>query len=328
MDQEIDWKLLKCFIEVYEAGSLAAAAARLNVKHTTVSRHINDLELDLGLTLFQRNANGCIPTDAAESLMSYARSMKDAAEQFGKHARMQTSADTGSITIGVPDGLAIVMITPHLADFHAKHPNLKIKLECGLWLPKEGPLAPDVALTYTRPNNPNVVAKAICHIHYCMFAAQSYIDTHGLPQKPGEIASHIFIDHLAQRQQRDNWSEQTNALAVLMDPQIVSNSSAVTLDLLRRGVGINAGPSFLVDHFDELVPLPTGQLTKPAPLYICTDKTVTKAARVVLVKEWLESLFDPKTNQWLREQFVDPYEVWKTRAPKVTPIRAVKTQVD
>ena len=54
----MDWDNLRFFLELARTGTLAGAARRLGVEHTTVSRRIQALEKQMGATLFAREAGG------------------------------------------------------------------------------------------------------------------------------------------------------------------------------------------------------------------------------------------------------------------------------
>ena len=315
MSKTFDWRLINCFVAVCRRGSLAGAAQDLQISQPTVTRMIDDLEAILDTALFDRTARGCVMTQSSIDLFEAAETMADAAAQFHKVARASGGTGGGEVSIAVPDGIAVAFIAPHIEGFIKDNPDLRITIECGLWLPSGGALTPDVALSYKRPIHPNAVAKMLCHIHYCFFAAQSYAREHGLPKDLGDILAHKFIGHSAQIHQQDKWSEEAVALATLIKPSVLTNSSALTLELLRNGTGINAAPSFLVDIFPDLIPIKLPPLTEPTGLYLCTDKTLTRSPRVQRVKEWLENLFNPATNAWLKERFIDPHEIWKERNP-------------
>lgn len=313
LDEDIEWNLLRTFLAVCRHGSFSAAADALGVKHPTASRLITQLEERLGVVLFERTARGCKMTQAAEELLPSVETMDGAAGQFQKVARSNNDSPEGTVTVAVPDGLALAVILPDLKRFLDDNPAIKIKMDCGLWLPESGRLQPDVALSYDIPKHPNAVARTICRIHYTLFASEAYVAEHGIPTSLADVAPHRFIGHTAQIHQQETWSDQASAFQTLVDPQFTSNSSAVTLAGLRHGVGVNAAPSFIVDLYPELVPLPVGPLTEPAKLFMCTDNSVRGLKTVERTKEWLESLFDPATNKWLRETYEDPHEAWKAR---------------
>ena len=55
---EVDWNLVRTFVSVVETGSLSGAARVLELAHPTVARHVQHLESQLGVALFDRRASG------------------------------------------------------------------------------------------------------------------------------------------------------------------------------------------------------------------------------------------------------------------------------
>lgn len=68
-----DERKLRAFLAVVDCGSLGRAALAVNMTQPTLSRMIQDMELRLGLPLFERRSKGMILTVAGESFMSHAR---------------------------------------------------------------------------------------------------------------------------------------------------------------------------------------------------------------------------------------------------------------
>lgn len=74
----MDWDNLRYFLELARAGTLAAAARRLAVEHTTVSRRIQALEKQMGAALFAREAGGHRLTEAGRQLLPVVEAMESA----------------------------------------------------------------------------------------------------------------------------------------------------------------------------------------------------------------------------------------------------------
>lgn len=67
-----DWVLLRSFLAIYRAGTVAAAARSVNVQQSTLSRHLVELETQLAEPLFERTGRGLHATDAAHIVARYA----------------------------------------------------------------------------------------------------------------------------------------------------------------------------------------------------------------------------------------------------------------
>ena len=67
----MDWDHLRYFLELARAGTLAGAARRLAVEHSTVSRRIQALEKQMGTSLFAREADGHRLSEAGRQLLAF-----------------------------------------------------------------------------------------------------------------------------------------------------------------------------------------------------------------------------------------------------------------
>ena len=74
----MDWNNLRYFLELARTGTLAGAARRLGVEHTTVSRRIQALEKEVGEMLFAREAGGHRLTEAGRHLLPGVEAMEAA----------------------------------------------------------------------------------------------------------------------------------------------------------------------------------------------------------------------------------------------------------
>ena len=91
----VDWDNLQVFLAIARAGRISAAARRLEVEHTTVSRRLAALEAELGVPLFHRTAAGYVLTPHGHNVLSSAETMEGAAIAVAARAREKTAAMRG-----------------------------------------------------------------------------------------------------------------------------------------------------------------------------------------------------------------------------------------
>ena len=101
----MDLRRVKAFIAVAETLSVTKAAERLHISQPPLSRHIHQLEEELGVTLFVRHRHGVTLTDAGRRLLDKARSFEAAAAEFALTARRVSSAEVREVRIGIGWGL-------------------------------------------------------------------------------------------------------------------------------------------------------------------------------------------------------------------------------
>ena len=126
--QSINWDDLRYCLAVAREGSVTAAARKLAVNHTTVSRRISALEQELTVPLFHRHARGLILTEQGELLF---RTAHDVFMQLqAARAKLTDSRErpSGDLKISTTPGLGINWLTPRLGEFTALYPDIRITL--------------------------------------------------------------------------------------------------------------------------------------------------------------------------------------------------------
>jgi DNA-binding transcriptional LysR family regulator len=122
----MDLRHIRAFIAVADALSVTRAAERLHISQPPLSRHIHQLEYELGLTLFVRHRHGVTLTEAGQRLLERARTLDRAAAEFIGAAREVVCGDTGTLRVGIGWGLWDVVLKVRQA-FGKRYPNVVVE---------------------------------------------------------------------------------------------------------------------------------------------------------------------------------------------------------
>lgn len=114
-------------------GSFTAAASELHVTQTAVSRLVREVEQQLGVVLFRRSTNALATTDACARLLPHLSAGFASLERGVAEAR----AHTHGLTVACGPAFAMRWLIPRLARFHARHPEIDVRLATAL--PSEAP---------------------------------------------------------------------------------------------------------------------------------------------------------------------------------------------
>jgi DNA-binding transcriptional LysR family regulator len=114
---------LHVFFAVVQTGSLAKAAALLNVSQPAVSQVISGIEHALGVKLFDRNSRGVTPTVYSRVLLARGRAAFDELKQGMREIEFLSEPDSGEIKFGCPEGLAPIL-PPIIESFSRRHPKI------------------------------------------------------------------------------------------------------------------------------------------------------------------------------------------------------------
>ena len=185
---------LGTFVRVAETGSLSAVARETNSSQSSITRLIGQLEDHFGVRLFHRTTRHLGLTDEAESLLAKARGMLEMAEDMEATLGCRNASPTGLVRVGLPPGMAI-LVTPRLSTLLRRNPGLSVDLVIG---ERFGDLIEerlDLAVQYGRSDHASAVARAIATFSRAVVAAPAYLQEHGVPRDPEELAQHLCIVH-------------------------------------------------------------------------------------------------------------------------------------
>ena len=188
-----DWSLVRSFLAVVDAGSLTGAARRTGALQPTLSRHIAELEGQLGAPLFERTGRGVVPTAAALAIIEAARTMQDGADALGRSLAGQRQATTGVVRITTSQVAANHLLPPVLAELQRLEPGIQIELVSSNALTNLLRREADIAVRMVRPVQNSLVARKIGEIGIGAYAHASYLAWAGVPRSPDELLSHRLV---------------------------------------------------------------------------------------------------------------------------------------
>ncbi|NYE24606.1 LysR family transcriptional regulator [Pigmentiphaga litoralis] len=122
---------LESFLAIVQLGSFAAAAERLHVTQSTVSARIQELEDDLGISLFDRSQRQVHLTNKGRQLVAYAEQVT----HIFREIKEQLGSDTaigGIVRIGVAELVALTWLPSFTRAVSKKFPNVILEFEVGL----------------------------------------------------------------------------------------------------------------------------------------------------------------------------------------------------
>lgn len=119
---------LRYFVAVAEELHFGRAAQRLHIQQPPLSRQIQDLESELGFSLFERSRRRVELTPAGKALLGRARQVFDAVDVAIHDARSASEGESGRLVVGYPSSLAYSGLTELLRAFRTRFPSVEIAL--------------------------------------------------------------------------------------------------------------------------------------------------------------------------------------------------------
>lgn len=254
---------MQTFNAVVDAGSFVKAADALEMSKAAVSRHVVEMEARLGVRLLHRTTRRLSLTD--EGQVFYARSKELLAELDETEAEVssRSEAATGLLRINAPFTFGILHLAPLWGEFKKLHPKVSLDITLSdrvIDLLEEGY---DLAIRIAKLENSTLISKRLATTRVVLCASPQYLQQHGVPQHPGELAQHAVIAY-SYWSSRDEWPFMgpQGPVSVKTNPCISTNNGDTCRAAALAHQGVILQPSFLVGQ-----DLAAGTLVELMPQY-------------------------------------------------------------
>jgi len=287
-----DWALVKSFLAVLDAGSLMGAARQLQAQQPTLSRHVAELEVQLGTPLFERTGRGVVPTSAALAIADAARQMEDGAEQLGRTLARSRDATTGTVRISTSEVAAAWLLPPVLAELQRSEPGIQIELVASNALSNLLRREADIAVRMVRPVQASLLARKLGEVPIVAAAHERYLARAGTPRQPAELLQHTLIGY-------DRDDTLLRGFAAIGFPVTRAQFALRTDDhvsygrLVAAGAGIGFVAAYSAAGWPGVVPVLPMLKIAPLPCWLAVHREIRGNRVVRRVFDYLAQALPP-----------------------------------
>lgn len=284
----IVWDDLRFFLAVARAGSLSRAARRLRVGIATVGRHLDRLEEELDLKLFDRTPNGLARTEAGARLVARAEEVEErVARLVGSAADVRGDKLAGVVRVSTIETMATAVIAPRVAAFADAYPDIALQLVAETRSVSLARREADLAVRFAPPRGGSLIGRRIATIATALYASRAYLDRHGVPEAPdASLAGHrlVGLDPRMDHQAEGAWLA---ARAEGANYALRATSYSAMLTATVAGVGLAMLPTFLAADEPELVRLIAPAALPRRECWLVMHEDMRRAAPVRAVADFL-----------------------------------------
>lgn len=278
-----DWDDLRYFLALVRHRSLSATARALKVNHVTVARRIAHLEAALGVSLFDRRADGYVLTAKGHDIETVARAMEDAALAVG--SRVEAGDEVGGlIRLAATRSLADDFLIDRLAGFHRSHPGIDLEIVTGSRVLSLWRREADIALRFGRPAKGELLARKVATVGFGFYAARGIARAVAKGERPPIIA----FDEDSQFVADAAWLTREFAGTRVT---VRANSQTSQAAAARAGFGLALLPHFLGRADSRLVEVRLDKKPPDRELWLLLRPDMTKVPRVRAMADFLAALF-------------------------------------
>lgn len=243
MDKPYSWEAIEEFLAVADSGSFTAAALRLGVSASFVSRRVAALEARLDTRLFYRNTRTVRLTEAGETLHRHCKRLTEERDELFLSLGREHDEPSGTLRMTCAVAYGERFIAPLVNTFLQRYPQLSVDMVLTnrqLDLVQEGM---DLAVRLGRLSESSLVATRLAPRVEYLCASPDYLAQHGTPQSLYELAEHACLTGTS-----ETWAFDLDGHEWLFRPKgrWRCNSGWAVLDAALRGFGIAQLPDYYV----------------------------------------------------------------------------------
>lgn len=273
---------MSILIAVVDAGSLSAAARRLGMPLTTVSRKVAELEAHLHTRLLHRTTRQLSLTEAGDSYVAACRRILEDIGEAERAATGEYASPKGELVVTAPVVFGRLHVVPVVAEFLAHYPEIDINLVLTDRVVHLMDEHADVAVRIGELPDSMLMATEVGTVRRVVCASPAYLATHGVPTTPQDLAGHDCITFEVLASMRA-WvfGAGKSELSVPVHSRLTVNTAEAAIAAAILGVGLirvlsyqvadsvrDNELSIVLDEF-ESAPLPINLVHKgqtPLPL--------------------------------------------------------------
>ena len=241
---------MKIFRRVAETENFSAVARELRISQPTVSKHVAALEKHMNAKLLNRSTRQLSLTDVGKQYYERTVHILDELHEMESTLRHQQSLPTGTLRINTPVTYGELNIVPHLWEFLARYPELKIDLimdDHYVDLVKEGV---DMAIRVGPLTDSNMIARKIGDSPRVTVASPAYLDLNGEPNKLQDLLSHQCIVYsLLTTHNEWHFRGSSGRETIRVSGRFSVNNPRSIRQAVLNGQGIAVTPNWLIDDY-------------------------------------------------------------------------------
>ncbi|WP_105255729.1 LysR family transcriptional regulator [Pseudoalteromonas sp. T1lg75] len=243
--------LMETFAIVVEEGSFTAAAERLGLSKSFVSKQVTKLEQDLGTRLLYRTTRKISLSDEGARFYHHCQFIINEAVRARAEVMESQTSPRGKVRITIPQSLIISGISRLLFEFQRQYPDIELDVIASGRVENLVEEGIDIALRVGQLEDSSLISRRLTDCSFQLVASAEYIEKSGTPTEPKELLAHnclIYGDSKINR----NWPFRMPSgeqLTVKVSGNLNCNDGVLVVDAIRQGMGIGFGPDFLFKKY-------------------------------------------------------------------------------
>ncbi|WP_342246745.1 LysR family transcriptional regulator [Pseudomonas sp. OTU5201] len=289
---QVKWDDLRFFLEVARTRTATAAARRLGVDYTTVSRRVRALEQALGALLFEKSrATGFVLTVEGQHLLGHAETLESTLQAACEQVSGTRLGLSGHLRIGCTESFGSYFVTAQMSRFLERYPHISADI---LPVPHFVNLSrreADIAITLERPERGPYVCSKLADYRLRLYASPEYLAAHPPIETRDDLAGHPFITYVEDLAFSPKLLYLNDLLPGAMS-QLRSTSVIAQYQAALQGRALAILPCFLAGPDPRLREVLPEQVDVIRQFWLSYSEDLRKLKRITLAAEYLRACAD------------------------------------
>jgi len=240
---------MKTVVAVVETGSFTAASERLNISKALASKYVGEVESRLNVRLFHRSTRKLALTEAGKRYYQQALPLLEEFTELVDSVTGEQSSPQGLLRVSVPVAFGEMKLAPLIPQFMRQFPDISLELILSNSLVDMVEEGIDVRVRIGGVDDSSLIARQLKTLPLILCASPEYLQRHGEPQTPQDIAEHNCIIDSNFRIGK-HWpmiGPDGKTETVNVSSRIAASSPSAVKEIAAAGGGIGMVPRFIVE---------------------------------------------------------------------------------
>ncbi|MCC5812059.1 MAG: LysR family transcriptional regulator [Ectothiorhodospiraceae bacterium] len=262
---------MRAFQTTAETGNFSRAARELGVAASVVTKRVNQLEHQLGVTLFRRSTRAVVLTEPGRRYLEKVRGLTAQIDELLSSTR-QPKALEDFIRIKAPTSMTVLYLNRIFQAFAADFPRVRLELVL-----VDRPIDPvsegfDIAIGAFPLSFGHAMDEPLCRLERMLCASPAYLEARGVPRHPRDLVKHDCLSFVPTG---NSWvfESERGPITIEVTPRISSNDGQILVDAAVNGNGVA-----VVSKYAARKALHNGDLVRVLPDFPLPDMWIKAVA--------------------------------------------------
>ncbi|HET6928089.1 MAG TPA: LysR family transcriptional regulator [Hyphomicrobiaceae bacterium] len=249
----MDLKRLRTFVTVAEEGTVSRAASRLNLTQPALSRQIHELQLELGLQLFDHVGRRLVLTSEGEQLLGESRDLLAQASALGERAQFLRHGNEGPLRVAASPVQIEAVLSTFLRRYAGRYPRVQMRLVEAVGpdivtMLERGEVHLGLLLQAVRPDSPHFATYPVPPVELLAVCHRKFPVKRGNTIEVAQLTAHPLLLLDTGFLVRKTFDAFCRLAGTQPDILIESRAHSNLLALAEAGHGVAVIPSVVLTH--------------------------------------------------------------------------------